>query len=69
MCNLNIDKAETLNKHCHGVINKPQSNITLFDDVPPFESIPSLSINTNDVLCQPKPLNLNKANGPDKLSL
>ena len=44
VCNSDIDKAEALNKHFHCVISIPKRNIALFDNVPPFESIPTLSI-------------------------
>ena len=49
VCDSDIDKVEALNKHFNNVFKKPQSNITLLDDTSPFESIHSLSIDTNDV--------------------
>ena len=68
MCNSNIDKAEALDKHFHSVFNKPKSNIALFDDVSPFESISSLFIDACGVLSQLRRLNPNKAHGPGELS-
>ena len=63
VCNSDIEKTEALNKHFDSVFNKPQCNTTLFDDMSPFELIPSLSINANGVLSQLRRLNPNKANG------
>ena len=68
MCNSDIDKAEALNNHFHSVFSIPKRNITLFDGVSPFESIPSLSIDACGVLSQFRRLNPNKAHGPDELS-
>ena len=69
MCNSDIDKAEALNNHFHNIICIHRRKITLFDDVSPFESIPSLSIDACGVLSQHRRLNSNKAHGPDELSL
>ena len=68
LCNFDIDKAEALNKHFHGVISKPKRKITLYDGVSPFESIPSHSIDACGVLSQLRRLNHNRAHGPDELS-
>ena len=68
VCNSDLDKAEALNNHFHSVISILRGKITLFDGVSPFESIPSLSIDTCGVLCQLRRLNPNKAHGPDELS-
>ena len=68
MCNSDIDKAEALNNHFHNVFSIPKGNITLFDGVIPFESIPSLSIDECGVLSKPRQLDPNKAHGPDELS-
>ena len=68
MSNSDIDKAEALNNHFHGVFSIPNGKITLFDGVSPFESIPSLSIDACGVLSQLRRLNTNKAHGPDELS-
>ena len=67
VCNSDIDKAESLNKHFHSIFCKPKRNITLFDGVSPFQSIPSLSIDACGVLSQLRQLNPNKAQGPDEL--
>ena len=68
MCNSDIYKAEALNNHFHNVFGIPKGNLTLFDDVSTFESIPSLSIDTCGVLSQLRQLNPNKAHGPDERS-
>ena len=68
VCNSDSDKAEALNKHFHNVFGKPKRNITLFEGVSPFESIPSLSIDACGALSQLRRLNPNKAHGPDELS-
>ena len=68
VCNSDLDKAEALNNHFHSVISIPKGKISLFDGVSPFESIPSLSIDTCGVLSQLRQLNPIKAHGPDKLS-
>ena len=68
MCNSDIDKSEALNKHFHSVFSNPKRNITLFDGVSPFESIPSLSIDACGALSQLKRLNPNESHGPDELS-
>ena len=68
MCNSDLDKTEALNNHFHNVFSIPKRNITLFDGVPPFGSIRSLSIDTCGVLSQLRRLNPNKAHGPDELS-
>ena len=68
LCNSDIDKAEAHNKHFHGVFSKPKGNITLFDCVSPFESIPSLSNDTCGALSQLKRSNPNKAHETDELS-
>ena len=68
VCNSGIDKAESLNKHFHGIISKPKRNIALLDGVSPFESIPSPTIDACGGLYQLKQLNPNKAHGPDELS-
>ena len=52
VCNSDIDKAEALNNHFHSVFSIPKGKIALFDGVSPFESIPSLSIDTCGVLSQ-----------------
>ena len=66
--NSDLDKAEALNNHLHSVFGIPKGEIILFDGVSPFESIPSLSIDTCGVLSQLRRLNPNKAHGPDELS-
>ena len=68
VCNSDIDKADSLNKHFHSVFSKPKRNIALFDGVSPFESIPSLSIDACGVLSLLRRLNSNKSHGPDELS-
>ena len=59
VCNSDIDNAEALNKHFHCIFCLPKGNITLFDSVPPFESIPSLSIDACGILYQLRRLNPN----------
>ena len=66
VCNCEIDIAEALNKQFHSVFSIPKRKITLSDDVSPFESIPSLSIDACGVLFQLN--NSNKAHETDKLS-
>ena len=68
MCNSEIDKADALNNHFHNVFSIPKRKITPFDGVSPFESIPSLSIDTCGVFPQLRRLNPSKAHGPDELS-
>ena len=68
VCNFDIDKAEALNDHFHSIFGIPIGRITLFDCVSPFESIPSLSIDTCGFLSQLRRLNSNKAHGYDELS-
>ena len=68
VCNSDIDKAEAFNKHFQSIFSKHKRSITLFDDVSPFESLPSLSIDATGVLFQLKLLNPNKAYGTDELS-
>ena len=40
VCDSIIDETEAINKYFHNIFSKPPQNITLFDDVSPFESIP-----------------------------
>ena len=65
VCNSDFDKADALNEHFPIVLTNLKATL-LFDDVSPFESIPS--INANGVLSQFKQLYRNKANCPDKFS-
>ena len=66
--NSDSDKAEAHNKHFHSVIGKPKRNMTLFDSVSPFESIPSLSIDACGALSQLKRSSPNRAHEPDEVS-
>ena len=68
VCNSDSDKADALSRHLHSVFSKPQSNITPFDEVSPFESVPSLSINTKGVSSQLMRFSPSKPNGRDELS-
>ena len=68
MCNSDIDKAESLNKHFYSVSGKLRKKQLCLMIVSPFESIPSLSIEACGVLSQLMRFNPNKAHGPDELS-